>query len=92
MQMYDVIIFLNGFLEQIRELKKFNIQCFILAPHFECNFQITWQKLTGIIEGEIPSTPIHSAPARERQRMDRDASPQPVQKPEVTRECQFSSY
>ena len=43
-------------------------------------------------EGETLSTPIHSALTGERPRMDRDALLQPVQKPEVTRECQFSSY
>ena len=36
-------------------------------------------------EGETLSTPIHSALARERPRMDRDVLPQPVQKQEVTR-------
>ena len=40
-------------------------------------------------EGE---TPTDSALPRERPRMDRDVLPQPVQKQEVTRKCQFSSY
>jgi len=41
--------------------------------------------------GETPLTPIHSALDRERPLMDRDALLQPVQNPEVTSQCQFSS-
>jgi len=67
---------------------QFLAECIFLALPFECNFNITWQKITSwekwISGGESPLTPIHSALDRERPRMDRDVLLQPVQKPEVT--------
>jgi len=61
---------------------QFSAECIILALPFECNFQITWQKITSrekwIYGGETPLTPIHSALDRERPRMDRDELLQPV--------------
>jgi len=74
---------------------QFSAECIFLALPFKCNVQITWQKITSwekwISGGETPLTPIHSALDRERPRMDRDVLLQPVQKPEVTSQCQFSS-
>ena len=79
---------------------QYSAGCIILAPPFECDFQITfWGKFSGCIkndtlrkvefEGETLSTPIHCALTSEHHGMDRDVLPQPVQ---VTRECQFSLY
>jgi len=74
---------------------QFSAECIILALPFEYKFQITWQKIISwekwIYGGETPLTPIHSALDRERPCMDRDLLQQPVQKPEVTSQCQFSS-
>ena len=74
----DVIIFLNGFLEQLSELKKVqhSTECILLAPPFWMGISnyLTNKYTLGKVEfeGETRSTLIHSALTGERPRMDRD--------------------